>query len=83
LLRFDIPICEIDIFLDATFPPVIPFDRLQAAMAAQFQHEYRVHRLLCDDCSSLALVKIQGLPVLTDNAQWAEIPLGVEVKSIW
>jgi PIN domain nuclease of toxin-antitoxin system len=80
LLRYGIPFQEIDIFLGVTFPTVIASDRQPANVAAQLHHEYRDHRVSYSDCSCLALAKLQGLPVLTGDGKWAEIPLKVDVK---
>jgi PIN domain nuclease of toxin-antitoxin system len=80
LLCFDIPIREIDMFLNATFPNVIPVDRQQANFAAQLHHEYRSHRFSASECSCVALVKHQGLTLLASDAKWAEISQDFEVK---
>lgn len=80
LLRFQMPMNEIAIFLNETFPKVIAFDKHQADMAGQLHDMHRVNGLSYADCSCLALAKLRGIPVLTGDRKWATIRLAVEVK---
>jgi ribonuclease VapC len=80
LLRFGIPMEEIEIFLAEAFPTVIAFDQRQAAVAGRLHAENKVHRLSYADCACVALAKTQGIPVLTGDRKWVEISLNVEVR---
>lgn len=83
LLRFDIPMNEIEIFLSEAFPSVTAFDHQQATLAAQLHAENRNHRLSYADAACLALAMTQNIPVLTGDRKWTTISLDVEVKLIW
>ena len=67
LLRFQMPMNEIAIFLNETFPKVNEFDKHQADMAGQLHDMHRVNGLSYADCSCLALAKLRGIPVLTGD----------------
>jgi ribonuclease VapC len=82
LLRFGMPLEEIDIFLCEAFPNVVAFDKQQADLAGQFHNAHRSLSLSYADCSSLALAKSHGLPVLTGDQKWATLALEVEVRLI-
>ena len=80
LLRFDIPMNEIEIFLSEAFPSVTEFDHQQAPLAAQLHAENRKHRLSYADTACFALAMTRNIPVLTGDRKWSTIPLDVEVR---
>jgi PIN domain nuclease of toxin-antitoxin system len=80
LLRFDIPMNEIEIFLSEAFPSVTAFDRQQANLAAQLHAENRNHRLSYADVACLARAMTRNILVLTGDRKWATVPLNVEVR---
>ena len=80
LVRFGMPMGEIEIFLAEAFPAVIAFDHQQADLAGRLHAENKVHRLSYADCACVALAMTQGIPVLTRDRKWLEIPLNVEVR---
>ena len=79
LLRFQMPMNEIAIFLSETFPEVVAFDKQQAEIARQIHDMHRGDRLSYVDCSCLALAKQHEIPVLTGDRKWASISNGIEV----
>ena len=80
LLRFDIPMNEIEVFLSEAFPTVTEFDQQQAAVAARLHAENRSNRLGYADAACLALAMTRGIPVVTGDRKWTMIPLGIEVR---
>jgi len=80
LLRFQMPMKEIEIFMGETFPGVVAFDKNQADIAGQFHDLHRLNGLSYADCSCLALAKLHGIPVLTGDRKWATVSLPVEVR---
>jgi ribonuclease VapC len=80
LLRFDIPMNEIEIFLSEVFPSVAAFDQQQATLAARLHAENRNHHLSYADAACLALAITRSLPVLTGDSKWKQLTLEVEVR---
>lgn len=80
LLRLDIPMTEIEIFLSEAFPSVTAFDHQQATLAAQLHAEHRTSGISYADVACLALAITQNIPVLTGDRKWATISLDVEVR---
>jgi ribonuclease VapC len=80
LLRCDMPRDEIDIFLGEAFPQVVPFDREQASLAGRLHAVTRKEKLSYADCACLALATLRGLPVLTGDRKWLEVPTDAEVR---
>jgi PIN domain nuclease of toxin-antitoxin system len=80
LLRFDIPMHEIEIFLSEAFPSVTEFDHQQATLAAQLHAENRNHHLSYADAACLALAMTRNIPVITGDRKWSTMALDVEVR---
>lgn len=80
LLRFEMPLHEIEVFLAEAFPAVMSFDKQQADLAGQLHKMHRTAQLSYADCSCLALAKLHGIPVITGDRKWAAIPLGIDVQ---
>lgn len=80
LLRFQMPMKEIAIFLGETFPEVAAFDKRQAEIAGQIHDMHRGAGLSYADCSCLALASQRGIPVLTGDRKWAGLLLSVEKR---
>ena len=61
----------------------IPFNQEQARIAAYFYARRKPYSLSLGDCATLALAESLGLPVMTAEKKWAELPdLKIEVKLI-
>jgi ribonuclease VapC len=82
LLRVDMPMNEIEIFLSEAFSSVTAFDHQQANIAARLHAENRDHRLSYADAACLALAMTKNVPVLTGDRKWQIIPLDIEVMLI-
>lgn len=80
LLRRDMPWDEIDLFLADAFPQVVPLDREQADIAGRLHAATRKKKLSYADCACLALAAARGLPVLTGDRKWLEVPTEAEVR---
>ena len=61
----------------------IPFNQEQARIAAYFYARRKPYSLSLGDCATLALAESLGLPVMTAEKRWAELPdLKIEVRLI-
>jgi ribonuclease VapC len=61
---------------------VVPFEAVDAYLAAEFRHETRRYGLSFADRACLALGRRLALPVLTTDRAWAKLDLGVTVEVI-
>lgn len=80
LLRFYVPMKDIELFLSEAFPSVSAFDQQQANIAARLHAENRDHHLSYADAACLALAMTKNIPVLTGDRKWSTISLDVEVR---
>jgi len=60
----------------------VPFDEADALLVAELDPLTRPKGLSLGDRACLALAKRLGLPALTADRAWAELPLGVEVRVV-
>ena len=61
---------------------VVPFDTRQAVWAAGLVTQTREFGMSFCDRACLALAKQLGIPVLTANADWAKLDIGVAIEVI-
>lgn len=80
LLRFEMPLPEIETFLSEAFPSVVAFDKRQASLAADIHQQNRHHRISYADASCMALATLNQSPVITGDRKWAEIPLSIAIR---
>lgn len=67
---------------DDLLPEVISFDKEQAAIAAEMRGITKSFGLSLGDRACLALAKSKKLSVLTADAVWAKLNIGVSVELI-
>lgn len=80
LLRTKIDANEVTAFLAEAFPVVIPFDSEQADRAGRLHAACREKHISYADCACMALAAIRGLPVLTGDRDWLDLPLGLDIR---
>jgi ribonuclease VapC len=74
---------QVDEALSLLTAQLIPFDEVQMRLAAYFYARRRPYGLSLGDCATLALAEHLGVPALTAERAWAELPdLRVEVRLI-
>ena len=61
---------------------VVPFDEVQAGLAASIWRPARVIGLSFGDRACLALALSRGLPVLTADRAWAKLDVGLPIRVI-
>ncbi len=81
LLRYEVPVSEINQFLWEAFPRVVPFDRPQAEIAGRLHAVTHYKNISYADCSCLALAQSRNLPVLTGDRKWLDLDVPVEVRA--
>jgi PIN domain nuclease of toxin-antitoxin system len=80
LLRAGRSFDQVQVFLHELFPAVVPFDLIQANVAAQLHAVTRRWDLSYADCACLALAQLRQLPVLTGDRDWLKAGVDVDVK---
>jgi PIN domain nuclease of toxin-antitoxin system len=61
---------------------VVDFDRAQARIAGDLRVPTRGRGLSFADCACLALARVLQRPAVTADRAWAELQLGVEIRTI-
>lgn len=83
LLERGVPDGDIDAVWDALGVEIVPCARPTASVAASLLSTYRSRGLSLGDAVCLATAHVHGLPVLTADRLWAQLPdLQMEVRQL-
>jgi ribonuclease VapC len=61
---------------------IVPYDAQQAMLTSSFRQPTKQHGLSLGDRACLALGRLLSFPVMTGDAVWAKVDVGVDVRLI-
>lgn len=67
---------------DEILNKIIPFDKEQAAIAAELRNVTKALGLSLGDRACLGLAKLYQIPVLTADALWAKLDINIDIQLI-
>jgi PIN domain nuclease of toxin-antitoxin system len=68
--------------VDALGMPIVAFDRVHAAAAAELWDSTRDKGLSLADRACLALARLTGVPAVTAERAWSDLQVGIEIRLI-